>query len=159
MSEPKYLVLARSHLGLKELTGSNDHPLILSWWVELNANWLYKKAWCGLFIAHCLHSFDCAIPTTFYRAKDWLAWGVRLEEPCLGCVVVFDRKGGGHVGFVIGKDHAGRLRVIGANQNNEVSVMLFDASRVIGYRMPFGFPTTTALPIVSNADAVSENEA
>jgi uncharacterized protein (TIGR02594 family) len=160
MKEPKYLSLARSHLGLKELTGNNDHPLILSAWVKLNAKWLYKEAWCGLGVGYCLDAYDYAIPKEFYRAKEWLEWGERLDKPCLGCVVILDRPGGGgHVGFPIGFDYAGRLRVIGANQNNQVSVATFDTKRVLGYRMPFGVPTRTLLPIVSNADAVSENEA
>ncbi len=159
MKEPKYLSLARSHIGLKELTGSNDHPLILSAWVKLNAGWLYKEAWCGLGVGYCLDAFGYAIPKAFYRAKAWLDWGERLDEPCLGCVVIFDRKGGGHVGFPIAKDHAGRLRVLGANQKNQVSVEPFETKRVLGYRMPFGVPTRTPLPVVSNADAASENEA
>lgn len=159
MKEPKYLALARSHLGLKELTGNNDHPLILSWWIRLNAKWLYNQAWCGLFVGHCFDSFEHAIPKAFYRAKAWLDWGERLDKPCLGCVVIFDRQGGGHVGFPIGINHAGSLRVLGANQKNQVSVATFDTKRVLGYRMPFGIPTRTPLPIVSNADAASENEA
>jgi uncharacterized protein (TIGR02594 family) len=159
VKEPKYLALARNHIGLKELTGNNDHPLILNWWVELNAKWLYKQAWCGLFVAFCLYKYDYAIPTAFYRAKAWLEWGERLDEPCLGCVVIFDRQGGGHLGFPVSKDHAGRLRVIGANQKNQVSSVPFDTKRVLGYRMPFGIDARIPLPIVSNADAVSENEA
>jgi uncharacterized protein (TIGR02594 family) len=92
------------------------------------------------------------------RAKAWLEYGERLEKPCLGCIVIFDRKGGGHVGFAIGKDRLGRLLILGGNQGNQVSVMPFDTTRVLGYRMPFGFSTSTLLPIISNESASSESE-
>ena len=160
MKEPKYLKLARSHIGLKELTGHNDHPLILNWWVKLNAKWLYKQAWCGLFVGHCFNEFNHAIPKAFYRAKAWLDWGVKVDRPCVGCVVVFDRKGGGHVGFVVGKDNAGRLLVLGGNQGNQISIAPFDRSRVLGYRVPTGFiGDLNYLPVMTSQGASSENEA
>lgn len=160
MTEPKYLTLARTHIGLRELTGQNDHPLLLSWWAKFNAKWLYRQAWCGLFVAHCLNAFGHTIPATFYRAKSFLDWGVRIDYPCLGCVVIFDRKGGGHVGFVVGKDNAGRLLVLGGNQGNKVSIEPFDVTRVMGYRVPPYFTADIkALPILSNLSDRSTNEA
>jgi len=159
MYEPKYLTLARMNIGLRELTGRNDHPLILSWWAKFNSKWLYKQAWCGLFVAHCLHAYGHTIPATFYRAKSFLDWGVPIALPCLGCIVIFDRKGGGHVGFVVGKDNAGRLLVLGGNQGNRVSIEPFKNDRVLGYRIPQYFTgELKSLPIMSNSLASSATE-
>ena len=50
------------------------------------------------------------------RAKEYAFAGKRLTKPAYGCLVVFTRQGGGHVGFVVGKDKAGNLLVLGGNQ-------------------------------------------
>jgi len=160
MKDPKYLALARTHIGLKELTGNNDHPLILNWWQKFNCTWIYKKAWCGLFLAHCLHAFNHPIPKTFYRAKSFLDWGVKIDRPCVGCIVIFDRKGGGHVGFPVGKDNLGRLLVLGANQGNAVNIMPFELNRVLGYRVPHYFTgNLNYLPTLTSQGASSQDEA
>jgi len=160
MKEPRYLQIARSHLGLKEIAGLKHSPTIIKWLVNLKAWWRDDEtAWCGVFVAACLQEALLPYPKLFMRAKAYLEYGERLDKPCLGCIVIFDRKGGGHVGFAIGKDHANRLIILGGNQGNQVSVMPFDTGRVLGYRMPFGFSSSTLLPIISNADVASENEA
>ena len=53
-----------------------------------------------------------------------------LQAPTVGCVVVFEREGGGHVGLVVGADTKGRLLVLGGNQGDAVSIAPFDRSRV-----------------------------
>lgn len=159
MTEPLYLTEARKNIGLKELTGNNDHPLLLSWWIKLNVKYLYKKAWCGLFIAHCMQATGNPIPKNWYRAKSWLDWGIKSDTPKLGCIVVFSRTGGGHVGFVVGKDNSGRLLVLGGNQSNQVSIAPFDISRVEGYRVPADFALYATLPIITSQAASSDNEA
>lgn len=157
--EPLYLTEARKHIGLKELTGTNDHPLLLSWWIRLNVKYLYKQAWCGLFVAHCMQVTGNPIPKNWYRAKAWLEWGEKSESPKLGCIVVFSRTNGGHVGFVVGKDNSGRLLVLGGNQGNQVSIAPFDMSRVEGYRVPKDFVLSSTLPIITSQAASSDNEA
>jgi uncharacterized protein (TIGR02594 family) len=160
MKEPKYLSIARNHLGLKEIVGLKHSPTIINWLIKLKAWWRDDEtAWCGVFVAACLQEALLPYPKMYMRAKAYLEYGEKLEKPCLGCIVVFDRKGGGHVGFAIGKDRANRLIILGGNQGNQVSVLPFDTARVLGYRMPFGFSSSTLLPTLSNADAVSENEA
>jgi uncharacterized protein (TIGR02594 family) len=65
-----------------------------------------------------------------------LLWGLKLNLPAPGCVVVFSREGGGHVGFVVGKDVEGNLLVLGGNQGDEVNIKAFGVDRVSGYRWP-----------------------
>jgi uncharacterized protein (TIGR02594 family) len=155
----KWIDEAKKHIGLKEISGKNDSPLLLDWWVKLGVKYLYKQAWCGLFTAHCLKAAGYALPKHWYRALDWLDWGVEIASPCYGCIVVFSRKGGGHVGFVVGMDNKGRLMVLGGNQGDVVSIAPFETSRVAGYRMPVGTLHRGALPTIHSVQATSVNEA
>lgn len=160
MKEPRYLSIARNYLHLKEIVGLKNSPTIIKWLVSLKAWWREDETpWCGVFVAACFQEAELPYPKMYMRAKSYLEHGEKLDKPCLGCIVIFERKGGGHVGFAIGKNHAGKLIILGGNQGNQVSVLPFDMDRVLGYRMPFGFSTGTTLPFVSNASAVSENEA
>lgn len=158
--EPLYLTEARKYIGLKEIPGSKHNSTIQSWLAQLKAWWTDDETpWCGVFVAHCMKSTGNPIPKGWYRAKEWLNWGIESNTPKLGCVVVFDRKGGGHVGFVVGKDNSGRLFVLGGNQGNQVSIAPFDMSRVEGYRVPVDFALQSALPIITSQAASSDNEA
>src|SRR5690554_2385510 len=130
--KPDWIIEAEKYLGMKEVTGSNDHPLLNRGWLSFNLGWLIGQPWCGLFVAHCLRASDQFVPKLFYRAKSFLDYGEKIDSPCYGCIVIFGRTGGGHVGFVVGKDHQGRLLVLGGNQGNKVSVAPFDTSRVLG---------------------------
>nr|WP_303803578.1 hypothetical protein [Snodgrassella alvi] len=49
----------------------------------------------------------------------------KLYKPAYGCIVTFTRKGGGHVGFVVGKDTRGNLMVLGAGIKGMRSVCRF----------------------------------
>lgn len=83
-----------------------------------------------------------------------------LAAPALGCVVVFEREGGGHVGFLVGRTPGGLLLVLGGNQGNQVNVRAFEKHRVVGYRWPAGEPAPrpAALPVMT-AYRPSEGEA
>ena len=110
--EPIWLGVAREYIGLKETPGVDTNPTILGWLTKLNA-WWHNDAtpWCGVYVAYCLQSVGIAIPREYMRAKAWLKWGTPLGAPVLGCIVVFARTGGGHVGFVVGEDDRGNLLV------------------------------------------------
>jgi hypothetical protein len=76
-------------------------------------------------------------------------------------VVVFKRDGGGHVGFVVGKDQAGNLMVLGGNQSDSVNIKPFKTDRVVGYRWPVGAPRPAdgKLVLATSDGKVSINEA
>jgi uncharacterized protein (TIGR02594 family) len=151
---------AKKHIGLKEIKGKSTNLTIESWLSSLRSWWLDDETpWCGTFVAHCMKSTGCTLPKHWYRAKDWLNWGHSIIEPCYGCVVVFTRKGGGHVGFVVGLDNRGRLMVLGGNQSDAVSIIPFDKSRVAGYRLPVGYSHEAKLPIIVSTALSSKNEA
>lgn len=156
----KWIEEAYKHLGLKEIVGKGTNLTIQSWLSSLRSWWKDDETpWCGTFVAHCLNTTGYPIAKNWYRAMDWLNWGVALGAPCYGCVVIFHRKGGGHVGFVIGTDAQGRLLVLGGNQNNSVSVSAFSKDRVVGYRMPVGTFSRPALPTIVSAIKDSTSEA
>jgi len=68
-------------------------------------------------------------------ARSWLDWGKEVDRPCPGCIAVFTRGGGGHVGFYVGET-AETVKVLGGNQGDQVSVREYPKSRLLGYRMP-----------------------
>lgn len=149
MSELSWIGEARKHIGLRETKGSKHNSLILSWLQKLGAWWANDEVpWCGVFVAECLRVGSRALPKHWYRASDYLNWGTRLDQPCYGCVVVFTRQGGGHVGFVVGKDKQGNLMVLGGNQGDAVSIAPFNIGRVSGYRWP---PSATDVPMSPSA--------
>lgn len=136
-TEPAWLTHARTYLGTAEIPGKATAPVIARWLRELKSWWSDDEMpWCGTFVAACLRESGLPVAKHWYRAKDWLNWGNSLAEPILGCIVVYERTGGGHVGFVVGRDVLGRIVTLGGNQGNKVSIAPFDAVRVLGYRWP-----------------------
>ena len=76
-----------------------------------------------------------------YWAKNWADFGA----PCtlqVGAVVVFSREGGGgHVGFLLGRDPStGYLVVLGGNQKNSISIAPMNPKNLIGARWPLSYP-------------------
>lgn len=161
MSEPKWLEEARKHIGTREIPGEKNEPKILQWWKAIKRSGIKtdEVPWCAAFVGGCLESVG-VVSSRYESAKSYLAWGVPLSSPVAGCIVVFERQGGGHVGFVVGQDPKGRLMVLGGNQGNAVSIAPFEHSRVSGYRWPAPVSIQIApLPLIVSAAASSTNEA
>lgn len=161
MNDPAWLVEARGHIGLAEIPGKEHSPVIVAMLKGLKAWWTDDETpWCGVFVAHCFREATIALPKDWFRAKSWATWGTGLNGALYGCVVVFERVGGGHVGFAVGRDQQGRLLVLGGNQGNRVSVAPFDGSRVVAYRWPLEVPAppVSGLPIIRSSAAASNNE-
>jgi uncharacterized protein (TIGR02594 family) len=135
--------------------------VIVSWLAKLGAWWRDDETpYCGAFVAGVLVDAGLPVVREWYRARSWAAYGEGLVLPTYGCLVVFERTGGGHVGFVVGEDERGRLMVLGGNQGDSVSIAPFDRSRVIAYRWPKGEPSFGPVPrLASNGQASSRNEA
>lgn len=164
IEDTAWLRAALANLGLRELPGAPTEPTIARWLKTLGAWWRDDETpWCGTACAAWMRQAGAELPKHWYRAKGWLDWGIPLAEPVRGCVVVFGRQGGGHVGIVCGQDQRGRLLVVGGNQGDRVSVAPFDRARVLGYRWPVGWSQSLAkagaLPVIASAAASSSNEA
>lgn len=175
--ELPWIAQARKYIGLVEDTSKTSHdPTLLAmlksmgsfngesraWWNE------DETPWCGLFVGYCLGSAGCFVIREWYRASAWNDPDqlTRLDKPAYGCLATFTRTGGGHVGFVVGRDKHGNLMVLGGNQQNAVSIAPFDPQRVTGYFWPSSktgkmSPEASGytLPVLSSSGAVSTNEA
>lgn len=122
---------------------------------------------CGTFVAHCLKSANRFIPKDWFRAKEYIHAGAVLKNPAYGCIVVFSREGGGHVGFVVGIDKQNNLMVLGGNQGDAVNIIPFDRNRVLEYVWPASINGTKILPLdfrynlpeINSNGKVSTNEA
>lgn len=152
---------AAKYIGLPEIPGKQHNPVIVGWLKNLRAWWFEDETpWCGTFVAEVMRARGIQPPGAWYRAKAWATWGTQLAAPVYGCIVVFERKGGGHVGICVGLDAQGRLMVLGGNQGNRVSIAPFERARVLAYRWPPGYTIEfTPLPKLSSSAASSINEA
>ena len=162
MTEPKWLELARSRIGIREVPGAKHNPVILGWLARLKAWWREDETpWCGLFVADCLEESGLPIAANWFRAKAWADYGSRLQTHLLapGAILVFARQGGGHVGFYVGEDRE-HYHVLGGNQSNAVSITRIAKVRCIATRWPKGEPVIggPVWPKVAGG-AVSTNEA
>lgn len=142
---PWWLDVARSYIGTKEVPGPRNSPVIMGWLKALNVLWLGGDAapWCGSFLAMCMQRAFITPPKNFFRAKEWLKWGVTLDKARLapGAVLIFDREGGGHVALYTGETPT-HYRCLGGNQGDAVNERLFPKARCIGARWPGGVHIT-----------------
>lgn len=156
----KWLDEAQSFIGLREVKGPQHAADILKFWKDIKRGGIKddETPWCAAFVGAMLERSGVQ-STRFESARSYEAWGVKLAQPVRGCVVVFSREGGGHVGFVVGQDKAGNLLVLGGNQSDQVNVRAFPRSRVTAYRWPAGLPLPAAnLPVLAAAE-ISRKEA
>lgn len=165
MKDPRWLLAARRYLGTKEIPGDIDHPIIVRWWTAIRAAIRDDETpWCAAFVGGVLEENGIR-STRSAAARSYLKFGKIIDKPAVGCVVVFWRgsKTGwsGHVGFVVGKDAAGNLMVLGGNQQDAVTIAPFSTARVLGYRWPGMAPTDERynLPLLVSDGRVSTNEA
>ena len=151
-TELPWLAEARQHIGLTEIAGKQHNSIIGNWLISLKAWWTDDETpWCGTFVAHCARTAGRDLPKHWYRALDWQNTGTRLNAPAYGCVVVFARQGGGHVGFCVGQDEQGNLWILGGNQGNRVSVAKFARERAVAY-VWLGKDGVSSLPKESRYD-------
>lgn len=153
-SASPWLATMRELSGVKEYAGGENNPTILGWarfiantWPEMSAYAaLYKSddiSWCGLTVAYALAKngirppFGAKDTERFLWANSYPGWGLRIDAPQQGCIVVFRWKsGGGHVG-VLDRVEGRTLYVLGGNQKDAVNVSPFAWNEdVVGFFLP-----------------------
>ena len=147
VTDPKWLRVARTKLGTKEAAGSANSATILGWAKRLGTRVLgmvYNAdsvPWCGVFVAYCLQDDGIEPVSIAVRATSWSTWGLSLRPERLapGAVLVFERPGGGHVGFYVGED-ATAYHVLGGNQGDAVTIARIAKERCVARRWPAGRP-------------------
>lgn len=93
-------------------------------------------AWCAAYVNGTLAASGLG-GTSSNMARSFLDWGVSVDAPERGDVVVLSRGSDpnkGHVGFFAGYDDNGNILLLGGNQGDEVNISGYDKSRVLGYR-------------------------
>lgn len=160
MTTMKWLEEAEKHMGLRETKGPAHSATILQFWKDIKRGGIKddETPWCAAFAGAMLERAGIK-SSRFESARSYETWGQPLKDPIRGCVVVFSRQGGGHVGFVVGQDKAGNLLVLGGNQGDEVNVRAFPRSRATAYRWPAGVELSAkSLPVLAAAE-LSKREA
>lgn len=145
-----WLAEARRLVGTREVRGAGSNSVIMGWVRNLGARVLGIQVnddtvpWCGTFAAHCMTVAGIKPPAIAVRAMAWADWGANLREANLveGAVMVFQRKGGGHVGFLVAHD-ATHYHILGGNQSDAVNVMRIAKSRCVARRWPRGVGFTS----------------
>lgn len=159
-----WMNVARSLVGTREVPGGANNPTIMTWGNKLGAKVLGvaygadSVPWCGLFAAWCVSQAGFKPPPIAIRAKAWASWGVPLQRAVEGAALVFEREGGGHVGFYVAED-ATHYHVLGGNQGDAVSIVRIAKTRCIAIRWPAGAAVSTYAKRVAGVGAVSTNEA
>lgn len=143
MGEPRWLAAARQQIGQRELSGRKHNPRILQWWTAIRAPFTDDETpWCAGFVGGMLESVGIKSSRSA-AARSYEKWGVPLKEPAIGAIVTFTRRGGGHVGFVVGHSNSS-VAVLGGNQGDAVNIRNFpkngNSLRVTSYRWPSGEP-------------------
>ncbi len=164
---PAWLTAARAKLGTREAAGALNNPTIMGWAKKLGIKVLgivYNAdsvPWCGVFVATCLQEAGLPSAPIAVRATAWATYGQRLrfERLAPGAILVFQRPGGGHVGFYMGED-ADAFHVLGGNQGNAVTIMRIMKDRCIAARWPTGVAVTGApVRLAKSGAPLSRNEA
>ena len=133
---PRLLTVALSLYGTAEKPGPGNNPSIIEWAKATELYKIYKSdsiAWCGLFMAYVALQSRWEVPVNPLAARNWQEFGVKAIVPMLGDVLVFARKGGGHVGIYVGEDD-GAYHVLGGNQSNMVNIKRVAKTRLLQAR-------------------------
>lgn len=130
---------ARAELGVAEIPGEGSNPRIIEFasYTTLRAR-KDSVAWCASF-ANWVCNEAGVKGTGFANARSFLSWGVPINKPIVGCIVVLKRgkPPAGHVTFCDHEDISnGVIRCIGGNQGDQVKVSRYSVSDVLGYRVP-----------------------
>ena len=105
-------------------------------------------SWCAAFINWIMQKNGYAGITSdngydAIRALSWATWaeGKDLKKPVYGAIAVKLRKGGGHVGFVVGKK-AKKVVILGGNQKDKLQCSTYNITDFFAYVVPSNYKVT-----------------
>lgn len=156
-TDQPWITEAKRNMGVAEIPGAPSNPDIIQYWVDIRRSGITSDSvpWCAAFVGAMLERVGIQ-STRFEGARSYSSFGKSLDKPAYGCIAVFSRGVGGHVGFVIGEDTSGKLIVLGGNQSDKVKVSAFAKSRVVAYRFPEGYEVPEGMPTISAGGSVKE---
>lgn len=135
---------AGKFLGVREIEGNEDHPLI-QWWhslcdLEGSLNTPDETAWCSAAMNGI--AWDLDLPRSHSKAaRSWLSVGTAVEiadaKPCENDLVIFWRVvptgWQGHVGIFCGTDGVNVI-VRGGNQGDRFCDSRYPVAQILGFR-------------------------
>jgi uncharacterized protein (TIGR02594 family) len=154
-----------NEIGVHEIKGGMHNKRVIEYMqVTKWGKWVHddETPWCAGFIGWCMvqAGYEDLIPRYSLGAKSWLHFGISAHKPVLGAIAVKSRKGGGHVGFVVGISRGGKyLYILGGNQGDKVSVRKYPAHVWIDFRIPANYTPTRKLTAWNGRAALAGKEA
>ncbi len=136
--QEQVLTIAKTFMGMDE----HRHREILKPFLGVTPS---ATAWCAAFVNAVLRSAKIK-GTGSLMARSFLKWGVPIEDPRPGDIVVFERGNNtinGHVGFFLSHAVNNRtgdklIQVLGGNQSDSVNISYYSASKLLGFRTFLG---------------------
>jgi uncharacterized protein (TIGR02594 family) len=117
--------------------GSSGNDLVAEARKYLGTNPTGRRSlWCGAFM-------DMILRETGHKGGGNLAlayahYGHRVSGPEVGAIAVMGRRGGGHVGVVVGVDAHGNPIIVSGNHNHTVAQSVYPRGRIFAYVAPNG---------------------
>lgn len=145
LAEPPWLSIARGEMSVAEIRGTEHNPRILMYFTSTTFRAEADEVpWCSAFANWCM--LQAKLPrTNNAKARSWLQYGVALQAPLPGAIMVYSADGrgpdAGHVGFWVPARMPipGHDSVLGGNQANRVCVRPYPRARLLGIRWPSSF--------------------
>lgn len=166
---PRMLVQMLQLYGVKEYPGNEDNPVIIGWAKEVGLDGVYKKdviAWCGLVMAVVAKRAGKEVVKDPLWALNWANFGIAVDEPMLGDVLVFRRYKngkliGGHVAIYVYETPT-TYGCLGGNQADSVSITEIAKNRLAAARRPIysiAQPPNVRKIFLDSSGSISSNEA
>ncbi len=135
---PAWLSLAYKEMAanIAEIPGAGSNSRIEEYLKVAGLDATDETPWCAAFVSWCMAESGYELPKYPARARSWLNFGIELQRPRMGCIVVLRRgknPAQGHVGFYVGCS-AYRVIILAGNQSDCVCEQAFRVADVIGYR-------------------------
>ena len=143
--EPRWMSIARREIGVAEIRGPDHEDRLAEYHGATVAGKAPDEvAWCSSFVNWILAMAEIT-GTRSKAALSWRKWGAKCQ-PIVGSIGIIKNRPWswkGHVGFVVGQTRAGRIILLGGNQNNRVSIKSYPRKKFVGFRWP-------ALPVMAD---------
>ena len=133
---PRILLEALKTYGVTETPGIGSNPEIMGWAKAVNARYSGDDVpWCALGMSYWALQAGWDVPPFSLSALAWRQFGAVVDpaNAMLGDVLIFKRKGGGHVGLYVGETDTS-VAVLGANQSDKVCIEWKSKARVFAAR-------------------------
>lgn len=135
---PLWLHTAIDELGVSEIPGEQSNKRIELYQSFTPIGELGDDIpWCADFVNWNL-IINGYNGTKSKLARKFLEWGIAINEPIPGAILVFMRgePWQGHVTFFMSQDKDGKLFCLGGNQRNKVSIDVYNPAKLLGIRWP-----------------------